>query len=591
MEKNVFSNTGENETNAVFCTGCGTKLPSEATRFCPKCGKAIENITNKLSDNLENSSWGSPEAPITESMSPIWQSINEVQPDNSYTGELPMTERVANNERVNIIFRLKIRLIAIASIVSLLVIVLILWNPMKNQETKQSGGEMISKRSVRTAATRENRGTTMAATATSPETTQPASTTRANLYDGGETEIHFMIRGEAGTYDAITDDFTSEIPDVTVICTYVSPSNYQEILAVRFAAGDSPDVMELPASASHFAEAGVLEDFEQWIENGVFETDHIPENVLDTGRINGTLWMIPQEINFNAMLINHTLIEELDLYNALDVDYLRGEQFTWNSFSNAHQIFYGAAQEAGFDGYFSAISSENFEAFRHWSRTTDEGSDLWSEDSNFGASEETIVNWFEYHQNLRTAGLLPDAETIAENRYSPVEETLFAQGKTAVANVYSSQYRQYAEQMPDAELIILTNPQANNGYQINTIYSSFIGVSTGSRNIEPAMFFVNHLINRQSATNILQLERGVPINTISQKELEPILDDHGKVILEFASETMQNRNAQAYILPPAGDPEIQVAFSDANSVALASQNPQAAATHFLSEVDAIIARW
>jgi len=410
---------------------------------------------------------------------------------------------------------------------------------------------------------------------------------------GDVVEIRFAWWGDTNRneiYGAICDDFERENPDVRVIREPAPFPEYRDRITTQIAGGAAPDVMGVHASfASDYAERGVLADFAPWIANGTFETEYIPEDVLGAGRINGTLWMVAQGVTFDAMLINHSMIEELGIYDAIGVDYLNGEQFTWDSFAQTHRIFREATQA----GHFSSLPPENLEAFRYWTRTVEQGSDIYSEDGALATSEETMVGWFSYYNDLLQAGLIPDAATMVESRGMPIEENLFANGKTAVMNVPANQYRLYAVQMPDADLRIINYPKSNDGFQINTIAASHLSVfaNTTDEKKEAAFRFVNHFINRQSATNLLQLEQGVPINTISAQELEGILDENGRIILGFISETMLNRNAQGHALPPAGASEFQDAFRNtADRVAFGTQDPQAAVAQLISETDAIFAR-
>jgi multiple sugar transport system substrate-binding protein len=424
---------------------------------------------------------------------------------------------------------------------------------------------------------------------TEPET-QPAS---AEAAEAG-LEIRFTWWGDTKrheVYNAICDDFEANNPGIRVIREPAAFNDYRDKLVTQLAGGGAPDVMGVHTSfGSDFATRGVLEDMQPYIDSGVFETDQIPAAVLEGGRLNGALCMIAQGVTFDAMCVNQSLVEEVGA--DLGVDYVGGEQFTWESFANAHKIFREAALAAGKDCYFSSMPQDNLETYRYWTRTTEPGSDVYSAEGGVGSSRQTIAGWFSYNNDMRIADLLPDAATVIENRSVALEQNMFTLRRTAVMSIPANQLRLYSLQMPDANLVLVPYPSGNDGTQVNSIIASHLSVYAlaDEARRQAGMRFMNHFVNRESATNILQMEQGVPPNTKCAEALLSVLDEPSAKALEFVNATM-GQNAKDFVYPPPGAAEFSVVFRDASDrVSYGEQTPDAAAEQLLGEAEALFGR-
>ncbi|MDR1766738.1 MAG: extracellular solute-binding protein [Lachnospiraceae bacterium] len=428
-------------------------------------------------------------------------------------------------------------------------------------------------------------------------TAAPAPATVAPAPAQAVVEIRFAWWGNEvrnAKYEAMCDAFEAENPDVKVIR---EPANFDEFLNkmnTQLAGGNGVDVMGVHYNwAADYETRGVLADFQPWIDNGTFDTADITPSVLDAGRINGTLVMAPQGVALDCLYVNQTMVDKLGVYDAFGVDYLGGEQFTWESFANAHRIYREAALAAGEDTWFSALPPENIEAFRYWVRINEPGADVYSADGKLGVSAETIEKWFQWHLDLRENDYMPPFDMTVEQRGQAQEENPFATHKVAGFNTSANQYKSYATLMPEDDIILINFPKAADGYKISSITTSGVGVNAkiSPEKLEASFRFVNYFINNVKSYENLQLEQGVPINNKTAAALEAILDEQSRKTLDFTNRTIANVNPQPFVIPPAGGSEFSVAFRDAaDRVMYGQQSPAESVAQLLKEAEGIFAR-
>lgn len=400
-------------------------------------------------------------------------------------------------------------------------------------------------------------------------------------------ELRFSWWGDTArheVYNNICDAFEAENPDIRIIRESSTYSDYWNKLATQVAGGNAPDVFGIhPHYVSDYAARDTMADLEPYIESGIIETENIPDNVLESGRINGKIRMISQGPSGSSIFANKTLLDTV----GIEIPTMT-EDWTWNEFAEKAVDFRQKALEQGIDAYFCDDFTINYSAFRFFVRG--KGSELYTEDGQLGFTAEDLNEWFTFWKTLRDADAIPDAATTTEDSAGTMEQKNFTRGNTALTNVAVNQFYQYSQQMPEAELVTVRIPTGEDGGRGEYVEGAYNAIYEGidEEHKEAAARFLNFFVNSESSLQYLKMEQGAPTNTLMAEFIKPLLEKEQVVSLEYIN-MLGELQDHPVIYAPKGATAIENAYKTAmESVAYGVEEPAAAAEAFVSEAQKII---
>ncbi len=198
----------------------------------------------------------------------------------------------------------------------------------------------------------------------------------------------------------IIDAFEAENPDIHVEPVSTSWDDYFEKMNVMAAGNDLPDVMtQDDRYLTEYASRGLLAD----LASLDVDTSKVDQSVVDTGKIDDTLYGIATGVNVHAVVADPAVFEQAGV--ALPDD----TTWTWEDYSDiAAQITAATGGSAyGVQNYSFIEPVLAIYARQH-------GEEIFTKDGAIGVSPETIESWFQRTVDQIASQAEPSAETATE---------------------------------------------------------------------------------------------------------------------------------------------------------------------------------
>lgn len=383
-------------------------------------------------------------------------------------------------------------------------------------------------------------------------------------------------------YNKVIDAFEAENPNIKVERPYQTWANYFDILSTQMAGGNAPDVIGMHQRyVSEYTARGALLDLQPYIDSGVLNVSDIPESVLNSGYVNGKLYMITQGMTSTATAYNTAVFDELGV-SYPDMDW------TVDEFTAKLKELKEAANSKGMTIWPSGDFSQDLSIFAFWARMN--GQHLFTEDGKIGFTEDVVASWFDLWKGLREQELIPDAATVVEYVSLPLEQSLFATKQIAISTMPISQIGQYqALVIDDGQIEMVRFPHLKDKTNPEYISGAFFTVNAASKHPEAAAKLVDFFLNNPEAQKIFKLEQGVPAATTAKTAIESELSDAEKKTMDFVqNQLVKYATAEPY--PPTGFNEISSNYVNISSaVAYGEMTPEAGAAEFIKACNDILA--
>ena len=418
------------------------------------------------------------------------------------------------------------------------------------------------------------------------EATQETSQEPDAGEDGDVVEIRFTWWGDTTRnemYNQICDRFEEANPDIKVIRESGSWNDYWDKLATQVAGGNAPDVISMHVQyISDYAGRGVLADLQPYIDGGILDTSKMEQGIIDGCKYNGTMCLIPMGITFSNMLVNQTLLEKYGMeVPSYTTDY------TWDDLMAQGEELKAAAEAQGETAYITSDSSTVYTMFRYMARQS--GGDLYTEDGQLGFEQSVVEDWFNYWNEMRDKGLVPDAATSTEDSAAPIEQRLFTTGTVAYTCTPANQLYQFQEQMPDQVVTLARNPIGNDGARGEYAEGAHFSINNNSSDEkkEAAARFINFWVNTEEYMELFKVDQGVPANSDMAEYVRGLVDETDKKVIDYVLATMPVAYEATYA--PVGATEIQTAFEDAaGAVQFGQMTAEEGAKQFYEQAQAIL---
>lgn len=382
-------------------------------------------------------------------------------------------------------------------------------------------------------------------------------------------------------YNKVIDAFEAENPDVKVERPYQTWANYFDILSTQMAGGNAPDVIGMHQRyVAEYTVRGALLDLQPYVDSGALDVSDIPESVLDSGYVNKKLFMITQGMTSTATSYNTSVLDQLGVaYPDMD--------WTFDEFKAKLEEIKAAADSKGMELWPSGDFSQDLSIFTFWARVN--GQHLFTEDGKVGFTEDVVTSWFKFWKDLRDQNLIPDAATVVEYASLPLEQSLFATNKVAIATMPASQIGQYQAQVTDdGQIEIVRFPHLEGKTDPEFISGAFFTVNSASKNPEAAARLIDFFINNPEAQKIFKLEQGVPAATAAAAVVAPELSASEQKTMDYIqNQLVKHATSEPY--PPTGFNEISSNYVTISSaVAYGQMTPEEGAAEFMKVCNGIL---
>ncbi|PFG42033.1 carbohydrate ABC transporter substrate-binding protein (CUT1 family) [Isoptericola jiangsuensis] len=394
--------------------------------------------------------------------------------------------------------------------------------------------------------------------------------------DGDGVTIRFAWWGSDDrhqTTQEIIDLFEEKNPGITVTPDYTDWGGYWDKLATSVAGGDTPDVITHEERyISDYASRGVLAD----LETLDIDTSEFQDQVVDSGRVDGTLYGLATGVNAYAIMADPQIFADAG------VDMPDDKTWTWEDFvSISGEVSKGAGdgvwgtQDIGFNEAGLSILARQ------------KGQNLYNEDGSLGVDKETVAQFFQVGADLVANGGAPDGSRTTEIQAAGPEGSLLGTSTGAQGAWWSNQLGALSS-ASGRELELLRFP-GESEYERTGMYfkpAMFYSVSATTEHPEESAKFVDFLLNDPEVAQLQLTDRGLPSNLTVRESILDQLEDADAKVADFMTE-LEAEIVDGPPVPPNGAGDVQEIITRINSeVLFGSMTPDEAADAFLTEVAA-----
>ncbi|MGN6771571.1 MAG: ABC transporter substrate-binding protein [Rhizobiaceae bacterium] len=314
--------------------------------------------------------------------------------------------------------------------------------------------------------------------------------------------------------NAAVDLYHKKNPDISVDRESYAWADYWPKLATQAAGRNLPDVIQMDYRyIFEWARRGQLADLTPMVGKEL-KLDNFDKNQLDSGKIGGKLYGLSMGGNSVALVYNKTQ------YDALKITLPDPLSWTFDDFIKLAKD----VQPHLPDGvHFTANKGDNESWLEMFVRQR--GKELYTEGGQLGFELDDLIAFWTIMTQMQKDGLTPPPDVQAQDTTGALEKTMLVLGKAITDFTNSNQLVAIQKLMKDqVDLTTLPNQEGNRPGQYMKP-SMFISQSASSAEPEQAAKLLNFMITDVDAGEILQIERGVPADSVVLKHIEPSLTE------------------------------------------------------------------
>lgn len=381
--------------------------------------------------------------------------------------------------------------------------------------------------------------------------------------------------------EAVMKAFTEANPQANVHGIVAEYQAYIERLTVQAASGQLPCVTQAQSTfLATYASRGVLQPLDDLVKSGAIDVSGIPAAVLETGKFDGKLYMIPTGTFVRLMVYNDALVKK---YGVTEPP----AKMTYDEYKG----WVTEAQKKLPKGVY-AVEADGSLNFTLDSWVTGHGKAI-SVDGKLGFDQAFFKEYLQFWKDLNDAGAVVPADRLDE-QFGAFELRPLAKGTALSANrdipqVVPTEDALNAAKIPN-DLRFHSNPVAEGVKSGNVPGANGLSISASCDNVPTAASFINFFSNDPKAAVAYQSANGV---VVSDGQRKTLTDDKQtpaavrrslKVLADLVA--TDNLAASTY---PSGYQGIQTPLRRAyEAVMLNGQDPDAAAAEFFRNVERVL---
>lgn len=380
------------------------------------------------------------------------------------------------------------------------------------------------------------------------------------------------------SYTAAFEAFEEANPSIKIEKEFADYTAFQERMTTQMAAGDVPDIFWIASpQVLTYEKAGL---FRQLDDIPSFDLSDFDDETLEPIRLNGVLNSIPNGVFIPVVRYNATFAEE----DGVELPAEDSGQWTWDGLSQ-FLIDYANNNSSGRKGItYDAQADLPFEA---WCRQ--HGDQLWTEDGKVGFSQETLVAWYEWWENLRKEGA---ALSLSEQEGASKDWQLV--GESVLVTFQNSNHIiDDAKAFPDYDFRMRAMPildGAPDGHKYLYFPRQTIYQQIDESKLDAAGQILNYIINNSDFLRVTGLTMGMPINPRIRTEVREFASDDEIEMLDVVeAEAAAPRNPR-YEAPPGSNNWRTVMTRTTEEIALEQSSIEDACSRMIEEISAEIER-
>ncbi|TVY11400.1 ABC transporter substrate-binding protein [Paenibacillus cremeus] len=373
----------------------------------------------------------------------------------------------------------------------------------------------------------------------------------------------------------ILELYSQKHPNVKFEPEYAAFDDYWKKLAPQAAANQLPDIIQMDdAYISQFGGRGQLEDLGPYMDKGLLDKSNIAQGFLKIGQYDGKQYQITLGVNALGPIV------DVDMFKKAGIDVPKND-WTWDNMESV-------AQKLKANGKILADRLDVKTYFPYYLRTL--GQTIYTTDGTaLGYNDDKpFIDYMTRYQKWYDAGYVLPLDKMALKKLTPEDDEMVL-GNAGMSFTWSNQFIAWTSAAKRAtDLIAPPGPNGTKGLFLKS--SQGLSLTKNSKNKEEAIKFINFFINNLDAHKIMKGERGVPINSMMQEGLKPLLSADEKKVFDFVAWAEKNSSPNDPPYPP-GSVEVMNLLSDTMEQILYKKTSiEAGAAKFRKDANAILAK-
>lgn len=346
---------------------------------------------------------------------------------------------------------------------------------------------------------------------------------------------------------------------------------YWDKLATQVAAGTPPDVVQMDEKyLLEYVERGALMNLD---ELGL-DTTAFDAGAAEVGEVDGVLFAVNAGTTAPVVMANPALFDQAGM------DLPDDTTWTWEEMVELGGELSSKLPEGSFG--VTDFSGRDA-AFRVWVRQS--GAETF-DGSAPGFDASVAADFFTLSKKAMDSGATPTAELSVEDVSAPVDQRLFATGRTGLAIYSSNQVAAFDAALGDGvELLRLPSLSGSAAEaQLAHQASMYWVVMSDSADPERSRDLVDFMVNDPEAGRIAGAERGVPANTSVRESITDDLSSSDRKCVDYLAATASEQGPPPPLTPRGASNFEDVLIRWGQDVLSDRSTPAQAGEAFVKEV-------
>lgn len=374
-------------------------------------------------------------------------------------------------------------------------------------------------------------------------------------------------------WNKVLDTFEQQNPNIKVSREFTDYNAYWDRLATQTAGGNAPDViMQVMHKFAEYAQRGQMMNLDPLINSGKINLSDWGQGIIDSGKYNGTTYMVSYGNTSNAIMYNKTMLDRLGLSVR---SFMTWEEFEAKANEIQRKLPSGvwAIEDLGGYDYF----------FANWCLSQGLPG-LYTESGQLAYTRQDLTKWFSMWDRMRKSGATPPPSVQAEYPSERPEQTMLARGKVTMFVKPLNQLPAFQSATTDNLQLISVPSAAKSGQDLGGAY---ISLNARTQYPEESLKLLNFLISDTAAADIMGVEYGPMGSDRMNTYLQSKVSESQRVGVAFMQSIADHINVPTQ--PPAGSNEVTNYFNLAyDSIAFGQRSIAAAVDEFFKEAERIL---
>ena len=268
--------------------------------------------------------------------------------------------------------------------------------------------------------------------------------------------------------DKILKLYQAQYPGVSVVEQNSDWDAYWNKLTIQASAGNIPcTVMMQNRWLATFADPKILRPLDDLVASGAIDVRGIAKSTLDSSRgPDGKLYQVPSSVFFNGVMYNRTWLQKAGLKEP-------EPSWNWDDMAQLLKNIKPHIPAGAAAAHNMAMEPDMFVSWvqSHGDKVFNKG--------KVAFSKKTLMDWFNYWENLRKAGLTDTPDVMVEENGNLIEQSDIANGRAFMTarppNRLDSHQKVIDAVRPGEQLAVLpapTGPPAAGGMWAQTASQS-----------------------------------------------------------------------------------------------------------------------